>query len=75
MVYMNDNARKSMARRILEDDSSFNIFSYDELKEFYGAKKDEVVPNTLCCARNEARIILGEPEASEASRNSLERWN
>lgn len=71
---MNDIQRKEMARAILldRDDSSFHMYSYGELQAFYNAKCEcEVVPSTAQCARNEARHILGEQEATRLTIQAL----
>jgi len=71
---MTDEERKEMARFILSDpyDGNFDQLSYPQLQAFYGAGHGEVVPTTACCAKGEARRILGEPEASELTRQILE---
>jgi len=65
---MTEKERKDIARRLIVDldDSYFHeeLYPDGDLNAFYGACKCEVVPSTACCARDEARRIIGEPEAS-----------
>jgi len=65
---MTDVERRETARRILEDpeDSFFWELSYEDLQDFYNTRcRCEAVPTTACCANDEARRIIGEPEASK----------
>lgn len=76
MPMMNLADRKKIARHLLADtdDSFFNDLSYEQLQGFYGAKCScEVVPSTACCARDEARHILGEPLASRITIKALQK--
>jgi len=76
MKKMTMSERKDIARHLLRDlgDSYFRELDYEELQAFYGAKCDcECVPTTAVCASEEARRILGEPEASKIVMYALER--
>lgn len=68
---------KEIARMILEDstDSNFNILYEGELRALYGQLHTECpIPSTACCARDQARRVLGEPEATQCSIRSLKRY-
>jgi hypothetical protein len=71
---MTEKERKYIARRLLSDPygSFFQELSEGELKDFYKTKcRCEVVPGTVQCAIDEAREILGEPEASRLTLRQL----
>ena len=73
---MTDKERVYIARRLLQslDDGFFYELDYTDLQAFYGAKCDcEPVPSTACCARDAARRIIGEPEASRLVSNALKK--
>jgi hypothetical protein len=72
---MTQDTRKYIAQELLRDpDSSiFRELGMDTLTDFYGAARHEVVPSTLVCAKEEARRILGESEASKLTLQSLKR--
>ena len=74
---MTDEFRKEIARKIIGDaygEGDFWILSSLELRGFYNVKNDwEPIPSTLCCARDEARRILGESESTKLSIQSLKR--
>jgi hypothetical protein len=73
---MTDEEKKVLARKILKDDSGseFRILFPGELRALYGEEHSSyTIPQTECCARDQARRILGEPEASECSMVSLRK--
>lgn len=70
---MTDEEIKEMARMIIRHDDYFYELSCYELRCLYGAKEHEVIPSTCCCARHEARRIVGEPEASKISIKGMKR--
>ena len=73
---MTDQERKIIARKILTDlhGDYFRELDYETLQDFYKCKcKCESVPNTLCCATDEARRIIGEPTASKLLEDALKR--
>jgi hypothetical protein len=72
---MTQETREYIAREILKDPEGHIFYELgpDSLNDFYGAARHEVVPGTLSCAREQARVILGEPEASKLTLQSLKR--
>ena len=74
---MTDWERKEIARRLIVDldDSYFHqeLYPDGDLNAFYGACECKVVPSTACCARDEARRIIGEPEASNLLAKALDQ--
>ena len=57
--------RKDLARQLLKDEISFQELSDWELRCLYGEENTHyVIPNTACCAREEAQHILGEEETT-----------
>jgi hypothetical protein len=74
---MTPEERKEIARRLIVDldDNYFQeIWQDDLLRDFYGVKCDcEPIPTTAICAKNEARRIIGEPEASKLLSKALNK--
>ena len=68
---MTEVQRKEMARAILRDihDDSFTQYSSSELYDFYNEnRKSFVIPATASCARDEARRILENEEATNITK-------
>lgn len=72
---MTQDDRRYIAQELLRDPESSIFFELgrDSLNDFYGAARHEVVPSTLICAKEHARVILGEPEASKLTLQGLKR--